>query len=196
MAILIDGHFFYCFVSEFCLIHMPLGKRFAPLPRGLCFSLTGTSSMCRRWIGNGGKRLCEELERRSEKDDERAFWKRHCDGFGDNGKWNAFCALCERLLQRTVHVTIITNARSGKVGQIKKEPRVALAGEWFTAHGMGIDLGYFGKEENRGVAEKLKQVFSQWIDNGHNDLGDENTIILCVKLTDGILLSHGTRYEF
>lgn len=91
---------------------------------------------------------------------------------------------------------IITNARSGKMRQIKKEPRVALAGEWFTAHGMGIDLGYFGKEENRGVAEKLKQVFSQWIDNGHNDLGDENTIILCVKLTDGILLSHGTRYEF
>ena len=91
---------------------------------------------------------------------------------------------------------IITNARSGKMRQIKKEPRVALAGEWFTAHGMGIDLGYFGKEENRGVAEKLKQVFSQWIDNGHNDLGDENTIILCVKLTDGILLSHGTRYKF
>ena len=91
---------------------------------------------------------------------------------------------------------IITNARSGKMRQIKKEPRVALAGEWFTAHGMGIDLDYFGKEENRGVAEKLKQVFSQWIDNGHNDLGDENTIILCVKLTDGILLSHGTRYEF
>ena len=91
---------------------------------------------------------------------------------------------------------IITNARSGKMRQIKKEPRVALAGEWFTAHGMGIDLGYFGKEENRGVAEKLKQVFSQWIDNGHNDLGDENTIILCVKLPDGIVLSHGTRYEF
>ena len=87
---------------------------------------------------------------------------------------------------------IITNARSGKMRQIKKEPRVALAGEWFTAHGMGIDLGYFGKEENRRVAEKLKQVFSQWIDNGHNDLGDENTIILCVKLTDGILFSHGT----
>ena len=91
---------------------------------------------------------------------------------------------------------IITNARSGKMRQIKKEPRVALAGEWFTAHGMGIDVGEFVKEENRGGAEKLKQVFSQWIDNGHNDLGDENTIILCVKLTDGILLSHGTRYEF
>ena len=47
---------------------------------------------------------------------------------------------------------IITNARSGKMRQIKKEPRVALAGEWFTAHGMGIDLGYFGKEENPQIA--------------------------------------------
>ena len=28
------------------------------------------------------------------------------------------------------------------------------------------------------------------------DFDDENTIILCVKLTDGLLLSHGTRYEF
>lgn len=37
---------------------------------------------------------------------------------------------------------------------------------------------------------------SLWIDNGHNDFDDENTIILCVELTDGLLLSHGTRYEF
>ena len=26
------------------------------------------------------------------------------------------------------------------------------------------------------------------------DLEDENTVILCVELTDGLLLSHGTRY--
>ena len=52
------------------------------------------------------------------------------------------------------------------------------------------------KEENRIIAEKLKIVFAEWIDNGHNDFDDENTIILCVKLTDGLLLSHGTRYEF
>ena len=25
---------------------------------------------------------------------------------------------------------------------------------------------------------------------------DENTIILCVELTEGLLLSHGTKYEF
>lgn len=46
------------------------------------------------------------------------------------------------------------------------------------------------------MAKRLKEVFSEWIDNGHTDLEDENTVILCVELTDGLLLSHGTRYEF
>lgn len=91
---------------------------------------------------------------------------------------------------------IITNACSKKIKHIEKNPSVAIAGEWFTAHGNGINLGYWGKEENRMIAEKLKNVFSEWIDNGHNNFNDENTVILCVELTDGLLLSHGTRYEF
>ena len=91
---------------------------------------------------------------------------------------------------------IITYALSNKIKQIEKKPNVAIASDWFTAHGKGNNLGYFGKEENRIIAEKLKIVFAEWIDNGHNDFDDENTIILCVELTDGLLLSHGTRYEF
>lgn len=90
---------------------------------------------------------------------------------------------------------IITHALSNKMKHIKNDPVVAIAGEWFTAHGKGIDLGYLGKKENQKIAERLKNVFSGWIDNGHNDLDDENTVILCVQLTDGLLLSHGTRYE-
>lgn len=91
---------------------------------------------------------------------------------------------------------IITHAHSNKMKHIKDCPAVAIAGEWFTAHGTGIDLGYWGKKENHGIAEKLKAAFAAWIDNGHNDFEDENTIILCVELTDGLLLSHGTKYEF
>lgn len=91
---------------------------------------------------------------------------------------------------------IITHALSDKMKQIEKNPTIAIAGEWFTGHGKGINLGYFGKEENGIIAEKLKNVFAEWIDNGHNNFDDENTIILCVELTDGLLLSHGTRYEF
>jgi len=90
---------------------------------------------------------------------------------------------------------IITHACSGKMKHIEKEPMVAIAGEWFTAHGRGINLGFLGKEENLEIADKLKAVFAEWIDNGHNDFEDENTIILCIKLVDGVLLSHGTAYD-
>lgn len=91
---------------------------------------------------------------------------------------------------------IITYALSNKMRQIRNNPVVALTGEWFTAHGKGISLGYFEKPENIHIAERLRTVFSEWIDNGHYDFSDENTIILCIKLTDGLLLSHGTKYEF
>lgn len=90
---------------------------------------------------------------------------------------------------------IITHALSNKIKHIKANPVVAIAGEWFTAHGRGVGLGYFGKKENCVIAEKLKRVFAEWIDNGHTDFSDENTIILCVQLTEGILFSHGTRYD-
>ena len=90
---------------------------------------------------------------------------------------------------------IITHALSGKMKQLGKNPAAAIAGEWFTAQGTGINLGYFGKQENRDLAEKLRKAFVAWIDNGHNDFTDENTCILCVRLSDGVLLSHGKRYE-
>ena len=91
---------------------------------------------------------------------------------------------------------IITYALSNKMKQMESNPVMAIAGEWFTAHGRGRNLGWFGKEENHEIAGRLKKVFSEWIGNGHNNFDDENTVILCVGLTDGLLLSHGTRYEF
>ena len=91
---------------------------------------------------------------------------------------------------------IITHALSNKMKHIKDNPVVAVAGVWFTAHGKGVNLGYFGKKENCEIADKLKKVFAEWIDNGHTDFNDENTIILQVELTDGLLHSRGTRYEF
>ena len=91
---------------------------------------------------------------------------------------------------------VITYTLSNKMKQIAKNPTVAITGEWFTAHGKGSNLGYIGKAENHEMAEKLKAVFASWINNGHTNLQDENTILLRIELTDGLLLSHGTRYEF
>lgn len=90
---------------------------------------------------------------------------------------------------------IITYALSGKMKHMEKNPLVAISGDWFTAKGHGINLGYFGKPENAEIAQKLRTVFAAWIDNGHNNFADENTCILCVKLTEGVLFSHGTRYD-
>ncbi len=90
---------------------------------------------------------------------------------------------------------VLTHALSGKMKQIEKNPIVAVSGEWFTAHGRGINLGWFGSDENKAIAEKMRIVFADWIDNGHSNLEDKNTVILRIELTEGVLFSDGIRYE-
>ena len=90
---------------------------------------------------------------------------------------------------------VITYALSGKMLQIRKNDKVAVCGEWFNGHGIGINRGWFSKPENAETARWLREAFAEWIDNGHNNFEDENCIILQIRLTDGVLLSHGTRYE-
>lgn len=90
---------------------------------------------------------------------------------------------------------VLTYSLSNKMKQIEANPVVALAGEWFTGHGKGVNLGYFGKPENAEIAKKMRELFAVWIDNGHNNFEDVNTCILKIELTDGVLFSHGTRYE-
>lgn len=90
---------------------------------------------------------------------------------------------------------VITDARSNKMVQIEKNPNVAICGEWFTAHGIGKNLGHILDEKNRDIAQKLRNAFASWYSNGHTNEEDPDTCILCVQLTDGVLFSHGTRYD-
>lgn len=90
---------------------------------------------------------------------------------------------------------VITYELSNKIRQIRKNPQVAVAGEWFTAKGVGVDLGYIGEFRNVELAGKLRQVFAEWIDNGHVDFQDINTCILQVMLKNGTLFSNGAQYE-
>lgn len=107
-----------------------------------------------------------------------APWVRNVDAYYENGAFY-----------------VITYALSNKMRQIASDPAVAVAGDWFTAHGKGVNLGYFGKPENARIAEKLRSAFAAWIDNGHNDFSDPNTCILCIRLTDGVLFANGMRRE-
>ena len=90
---------------------------------------------------------------------------------------------------------VITHAHSGKMIQLAANPAAAICGDWFTAHGIGDNLGWVCTPENTALAERLRNAFASWYDNGHTNEEDRNTVILRIRLTDGILFHHGTRYE-
>ena len=89
----------------------------------------------------------------------------------------------------------ITYALSNKMKQIALNPTVAICGDWFTGHGIGDNLGWIRDEKNNDIASKLRAAFAAWYDNGHTNEADINTVILRIRMTDGILLHHGTRFE-
>ena len=89
----------------------------------------------------------------------------------------------------------VTYALSGKMQHIAKNPQVAICGDWFTARGFGENMGHILLPENADMPDKLRKVFSEWYGNGHTNEADPNTIILRMKLTEGVLFNHGTRYD-
>lgn len=134
------------------------------------------------------------MERGSRGNHEGALRRRQRDGPGHLPGQRAQRADGERHLLGGCFY-IITYGLSRKMEEIRDNPTVALSGDWFTCHGEAASLGWFGREENKALAAHLRQAFASWIDNGHNDFSDENTIILQVRVTDALLLSHGRRFE-
>lgn len=90
---------------------------------------------------------------------------------------------------------IVTHALSNKMRQIGKDHAAALCGDWFTAHGIGENLGHVKAECNEEIMSKVRAVFAEWYDNGHINEDDPNTCLLRIRLTDGVLFHHGTRYD-
>lgn len=90
---------------------------------------------------------------------------------------------------------VITNALSGKMQQLSNNPKIAICGDWFTAQGLGESMGHILAPENEDIADKLRAVFAEWYDNGHNNENNPNTIILRIRLTSGVLFHHGERYD-
>ena len=90
---------------------------------------------------------------------------------------------------------VLTHALSGKMRQIAINPVVAVSGDWFTAHGVGENLGHVLLPENEAVMEVLRAAFAAWYGNGHTNEQDPNTCLLKIRLTDGVLFSNGTRYD-
>lgn len=90
---------------------------------------------------------------------------------------------------------VVTYSLSGKMQQIAKNPVAAVCGEWFTAHGVGENLGHVLRQENSAVMEILRTAFAAWYGNGHTNEEDPNTCLLKIRLTDAVLFSEGKRYD-
>ena len=90
----------------------------------------------------------------------------------------------------------ITYALSNKMIHINNNNTVAISREWFSGHGKAFNLGHIKLEENKEIADKLRKAFAAWYDNGHTNEDDINTIILKIKVIDGVIFKDGIRYEF
>lgn len=122
--------------------------------------------------------------------------------FGKDTLISVATAEAERPSVRTVNAYyedgafyVVTNEHSNKMKQIKRNASVAVCGDWFTAHGVGENCGHVLDGKNAVMMTKLRKVFAAWYFNGHIDESDPNTCLLRVRLTDGVLFNHGTRYE-
>lgn len=90
----------------------------------------------------------------------------------------------------------ITHNSTNKMKHISTNPVVAICGEWFSGHGKAESLGYICNEENKDLADKLRETFKSWYSNGHTNENDVNTIILKVIVTDGVIYKNGKIFEF
>ena len=83
---------------------------------------------------------------------------------------------------------ITTHVNSNKIQQIEQNPEVSIAvcSEWFTANGIGENLGWVLDPKNAELRTKLRTVFAEWYDIANNEK-DEGCCILAIRLTRGTL---------
>ena len=88
----------------------------------------------------------------------------------------------------------ITYGTSNKMQQIAVNSEVSIsaafeseAGQvWFTASGIGENLGWVKDEKNAEIRAKLRAAFVAWYDFA-NDENDENCCYLAIRLTEGLI---------
>ncbi|MCL2254783.1 MAG: pyridoxamine 5'-phosphate oxidase family protein [Lachnospiraceae bacterium] len=83
---------------------------------------------------------------------------------------------------------VMTYTKSLKMQQIEQNNEVAIAVnfEWFTASGIGENLGWVMKPENAEIRLKLRKTFEAWYEMANNE-SDENCCILKINLKNGII---------
>ena len=103
---------------------------------------------------------------------------RDVDAFYENGVF--YCAV---------------GANTNKMKQIAQNPEVSVAVHfgWFSANGIGENLGWVLDPKNASLREKIRKTF-EWYDSVTNE-NDESNVFLAIRLTRGVLiLDHHAKY--
>ena len=89
----------------------------------------------------------------------------------------------------------VTYALSTKMKQIEASNEVAICAiDWFQGHGIGENLGWVQDESNAAIMAKLREAFASWYTGGHVNESDQNTCLLRVRLTEGVILDNEKKY--
>jgi len=83
---------------------------------------------------------------------------------------------------------VTTYGKSRKMQQIAQNSEVAISVDlgWFSANGIGENLGWVLDPKNAEIRLKLRKAFASWYDTANNEK-DENCCILAIRLTRGTL---------
>jgi len=83
---------------------------------------------------------------------------------------------------------IVTWGESTKMLQIAQNNEVAITPcfGWFTASGIGENLGWVLDPKNAEIRAKLRKTFEKWYDMANNE-NDQNCCILAIRLTKGLI---------
>jgi len=83
---------------------------------------------------------------------------------------------------------VITYSTSSKMQQIAKNNEIAIAVNfaWFTASGVGENLGWVLDPKNAELRTKLREAFKEWYDMANNE-NDQNCSYLALRLTNGVI---------
>ena len=89
---------------------------------------------------------------------------------------------------------IVTYAKSQKVMDIEKNPKISFCNQMYRFSGTACNIGHPLSKENHDIREKLIKVFEPWYFL-HNNENDENMCYVKIILKNGFFYKDGTGYK-
>lgn len=88
---------------------------------------------------------------------------------------------------------VSSSSFKNKTLEIQNNSEVSLCGlDLFAAHGIAENLGWVKDDKNAEIRSKMKQYFAWFDDHGNEESPD--SIVLRIKLTEGVLTDHEQKY--